>query len=77
MAQNFSEGVLARLTEAFRKARGGHCRVMIHYTSDQGECTLTPANEWVVAPTVFDTGAGAVIPDAFEIGYIRHLASHY
>jgi DNA polymerase-3 subunit alpha len=71
-AQNYSEGILARLTEAFRKARGGHCRVLIHYASDQGECTLTPAKEWVVAPTdVLIQELEQIIPDAFEIGYLH------
>jgi DNA polymerase-3 subunit alpha len=68
--KNFSEDIVAQIGDAFRKARGGHCRVKISYESELGQCELQTANEWVIAPTdVIIQELESLIPDAFELEY--------
>jgi len=68
--KNFNEDVVAQISDTFKKARGGHCKVKIHYQSEAGLCQLSTAKEWVIAPTdVTIQELEVLIPESFELEY--------
>jgi DNA polymerase-3 subunit alpha len=69
--KNFSHDTIDQISEIFKKARGGQCKVKITYQSDVGECQLNTAHEWVITPTdIMIQDLETIIPDAFELEYL-------
>ena len=68
--KNYTQHVVEQMADTFKRARGGHCRVKLHYQSELGQCDLTPEAQWVISPTdVTIQELESLIPDAFEVEY--------